>query len=106
VYPGKYPLQAVFYEATDTEDAIGNHSREPVEVGRTWVAVEPVNGREFVTAGGDRAEVSHRIRLQRPTFDVPSTTTIVAAGRTFTLLAPLDAPGGAEMVLMCAERRA
>ena len=71
MHPGKYPSRAVFSAPKAEKDAIGNPSTELEKLGKAWVAVQPLSAREALTAGGESAKVSHKVRLQAPSFESP-----------------------------------
>jgi SPP1 family predicted phage head-tail adaptor len=46
-----------------SQDSTGQQLDSWTEVGKEWVSIRPVTGREYFNASGERAEVTHRIRM-------------------------------------------
>lgn len=107
MHPGKYPHKAAFTVPAAGFDDIGNPADGTTELGSTWVSVKPVvgNSRAFVTEAGDTALVSHQLGMMRPSFDIPTTAAITVGARVFDVQYLMDAPGAAEIIVMCAERQ-
>lgn len=103
--PGKYPYRAIFSVPATESDDIGNQVGTRAEIGRAWVSVTPLSAREHLL-GGERSTSSHKVALRRPSFAIPNTAVLTIGERVFEVEAPLDAPNSAEILLMCAEKRA
>jgi SPP1 family predicted phage head-tail adaptor len=46
-----------------SQDTAGQQVDTWTEIGQEWVTINPVTGREYFNASGERAEVTHRIRM-------------------------------------------
>jgi SPP1 family predicted phage head-tail adaptor len=103
--PGKYPLRAVFTLHDDDFDEIGNPSDLFIEIGRAWVSLRPVSGREYLTASGEHSNVSHRLDMFRPSFDILNSMVVTISGRTFEVDHVMDGPSQREIFVMCVEKR-
>jgi head-tail adaptor len=107
MHPGKRPYRAVFSVPKDEMDAIGNASRELVELGRAWVSIEPLTAyaRERFSAAGEVGEVTHKLTAATPAFAIPQDAVATVSERAFEVKAVLDAPKSAEITLICLEKR-
>ncbi len=91
MYPGKYPFRATFKRPTVSSDEIGNQSSTMQEIGRAWIALEPLSGREYVAAAQTQAETTHKILLRTPDFSIDNTCIVECQGNVYEIdSAPLD----------------
>ena len=106
MHPGKRPHRATFYKPSGARDSIGNVDRTPVSIGTAWVSVEPLSAyaRERLSSAGESAEINYRLELTRPRFEIPTSGTVTAAGRTFEIRSPMDDPSSRDITILCFER--
>ena len=104
MHPGKRPYRAVFAVPEDDFDDIGNPSDVLKELGHAWVSLRPVSGREYLTASGEHANVTHRVELARPAFEIPQSAVLTISGRVFEVDFVMDAPESRDIYLMCVEK--
>lgn len=72
----------------------------------TWAAIEPVSGREYFNASGERAEVTHKIDVQACSelADLKPKDRAVYGSRIFNIKSVLnDQERGRKLLLMCTE---
>ncbi len=68
-----------------------------------WASVEPMSGRELVSAQQQHAETTHRIRI-RYTANVTQESRVIWESRTFEVVSLIDSKEKKRMIeLMCKE---
>lgn len=89
----------------DDTDEYGQPVSDPVEVCKVWAAIEPLQGKEFMAAMQENAEVTTRIRIRyRPGID--RTMTVKCGEYTFEILYIIHPQfAKKELQLMCKERQ-
>lgn len=50
-----------FERQATTVDAAGQQSRTWAEIGGAWSKIEPIRGRDYFIASGEKADVTHKI---------------------------------------------
>ena len=88
---------------TPSQDEYGGVTLTFSTVATVWASVEPMSGRELVSAQQQHAETSHRIRV-RYTANVTQQSRIVWESRTFEVVSLIDNKEEKRMIeLMCKE---
>ena len=72
-----------------SQDTAGQQLDSWAEVGKEWVSIKPVTGREYFNASGERSEVTHRIRMVYGRTVAPRDR-IVYGSRTFDIKSVLN----------------
>ena len=72
----------------------------------TWAAIEPVSGREYFNASGERAEVTHKIEVQACSelADLKPKDRALYGSRVFNIRSVINVEErGRKLLLMCSE---
>ena len=104
--PGKMRHRLTVERFNGSRDAAGEPRKDLdenwTEVCRPWCSVDPISGREFLAAGQETAEVSHKIRCRyRP--GVQADMRLRWGSRIFEILAVLDPEERHESLLIMAK---
>lgn len=90
---GKLRHRLLFQEATETKRSSGQATKAWADVGRRWGAVEPLTGKELLTAEQVAARVSHKITIRNrpPSPAVPAARLRILFGtRVFNVESSLN----------------
>lgn len=76
-------------------------------IGEAWVSVAPLSTytRERLAVAGERADVTHRVEMARPDFDIPASAQIEVSGTVYEVGPRQSTPNSRDIVLMCMERQ-
>jgi SPP1 family predicted phage head-tail adaptor len=88
-----------------TQDTAGQQTRTWTKLGTQMAAIDPVRGREYFAASGEKADVTHEIRMRART-DIALTPRdrVYVGTRIFDVKSVLDLnDDGREWLLMCIE---
>jgi len=87
-----------------SQDEYGDDSARTYTTAATvWASVEPISGREMLSAQQQHAETSHRIRM-RFTTNVTQESRLVWESRTFEVVSLIDNKETKQMIeLLCKE---
>jgi SPP1 family predicted phage head-tail adaptor len=88
--------------AADGQEADGTPTETFSSYARVGASITPVSGREYFSASGRQAEVTHQIRTHYITGVMPKWR-ITWQGRTFRIVSVLELGRRAGLELMCAE---
>lgn len=61
---GSMRRRVTFQSQSSTQDSVGQKVDTWTLIGRRWVSIEPLNGREYFAASGEKSEVTTRIRVR------------------------------------------
>lgn len=87
------------------DDEYGQPLDEPIEVCKVWAAIEPLQGKEFIAAMQENAEVTTRIRI-RYRSGIDRTMTVRHKEHEFEVLYTIDPKfEHKELQLMSKERQ-
>lgn len=71
------------------QSATGQPNGTWADTATVWAAVEPISGREYFNASGERAEVTHKIKLRAGVTVAPKDRALFGT-RTFNIRSVLD----------------
>lgn len=74
---------------SSSQDSVGQLLETWSEIGKEWVDIQPVNGREYFNASGERAEVTHKVRMRYGRTIAPRDR-IVYGSRIFNIKAVMN----------------
>lgn len=98
---GRLNQRVLIERYTEGQDEIGQPVMEWVPLTTVWAAVEPLNGREFITADAGQSEITTRIRL-RYRAELQPTDRINHESTLYDIQSIINPRSGdAELVLMC-----
>lgn len=99
---GKLRRRASLQRKQVTQDSFGAEIASWAEIAAVWVAIEPLQGREFWNSQAEQSELTTRIRI-RYRDDVRTDDRIVWSGRTYDIEAAAANERRTELELMCRE---
>ncbi|MHB1652343.1 MAG: phage head closure protein [Desulfitobacteriaceae bacterium] len=101
--PGKLRHRVTIQQNTPTQDDEGVMADNWVDLASVWAMIEPLQGRELLTAQAITAEITTRIRI-RYRDGITSEMRILYGTRVFDIQAPIDPEEKhQELQLMCRE---
>lgn len=101
IQAGRLRHRVTIQSRTEARDSVGQPIATWADVATVWADIRDVSGREYLTAGADRAEVSTKIVIRHRT-DVDATCRVVHGSDTYDVRASLDPDGRRRMLqLMC-----
>lgn len=88
---------------TSAQDSVGQTIETWTETASVWASVEPITGREYFNASGERAEVTHKVGILYGPTVVPRDR-IEFDSRVFDIKSVMNIQErNRELVLMCSE---
>ena len=99
---GKLRERVTWQSPTETRNALGESVSSWSDFATVWASVEGVSAREFLLAGQQQIEMSHRIRCRY----VPGLTQRMRAswrGRTLEIVSLLEHANRSEHEVICQE---
>jgi len=85
------------------QDEVGQTREVWSELRREWASIEPISGREFFAASGERAEVTHRLRVAYGS-GVMARDRALSGSRIFDIRSVINVEErNRELELMCTE---
>ena len=95
--------RVVLQQRSSTLDSWGQQVLTWVDVVTAWALIEPLEGRELVTAQALRAETTHKV-TNRYRAGITTAMRIVYQGRIFNILSSLDdAMNHVMLQMLCSE---
>lgn len=100
--------QLVMYQdrSATTKDAYGAPTPTSfANVGDVYAHVEPISTSERIRSGMVLGEVTHRVRIRRPSFSVKASGRFTLGSRIFNIIGPPSDPGerGEVLEMICKE---
>ena len=102
---GKMNKRVTLQRRDETQDTMGQTIETWVDQAESFAKVEPVSGREFFQASGQKSEVTHKVTMRaRDDFALAPRDRLVYKTRTFNISSVLDEEeDGRLWLLMCSE---
>lgn len=103
--PGRMVHLITMQRQATTVDAYGQQTRTWTNLGTSYASIEPVRGREYFQASGEKADVTHDIRLRaREDIALVPRDRIAFGSRYFDIRSVINVgERGREWQLMCTE---
>ena len=86
------------------QDSVGQQSTTWTTLGTAMAAIEPIRGREYYIASGDKADVTHEVRLRALPMFLKPRDRMKYGTRIFDIKSVIDvSERDREWLLMCVE---
>lgn len=98
--------RVTFQSRAAGQSSTGQPNGAFAEIMTTWAAIEPVSGREYFNASGERAEVTHKIEVQACSelASLKPKDRALYGSRVFNIKSVLNVEErGRKLLLMCTE---
>ena len=102
---GRMRHSVTLQRQASTQDAWGQQTNTWTDLGTCFASIEPVRGREYFVASGEKANVTHELRMRARSDISPRPDDRVSFGtRNFDIQSVLNlSEHGREWVFMCIE---
>ena len=103
VASGKFNRRMRFQRRSEAQDSYGQQAQTWADAFTSWVSIEPMSGRELMSAQAVNAETTHKVEMRyRP--GVNSALRGIYQGRVFNILAVMDEDMAHKVLtLLCSE---
>lgn len=87
-----------------TQDSVGQQIDTWESIGSAMVSIDPIRGREYYNASGEKADITHEIRCRAQDFRLYPRDRVIYGDRHFDIKSAIDiSERGREWLLMVTE---